>query len=233
MNTITITTDGACSGNPGPGGLAAIIEHPTLGEFTVTGGDPDTTNNRMELAAIIEALRTINQDHDSLNAPIVIRTDSQYVAKPFTDNWLDNWQRRGWQTAKGTPVLNQDLWQMLLQQMENHKIVWTWIKGHSGDARNERCDTLAVRAAQAARNADGYWAQPHFPHPSNSAHPTEEAAPATASAEEEPTQSAAPAETNVPEACRILQGIAELLDQCDNFDTFRTQARDLFATARW
>lgn len=155
---ITIHTDGACSGNPGPGGFAAIIEHPDGDSMTVTGGDPATTNNRMELAAVIEALRAINSVESLRNSPVTVRSDSTYVTKAFNDNWIAGWQRRNWRSAKGDPVANQDLWQDLLKEIQGHTSTWVWVRGHSGDPMNERCDRLAVKESNFARTQNGYWA---------------------------------------------------------------------------
>ena len=235
-DTITITTDGACIGNPGPGGLAAIIQHPRLGDFNVTGGDPDTTNNRMELAAVIEALRAINTDPESRNTPLKVRTDSQYVAKAFTDHWLENWQRRGWETAKGAPVLNQDLWQMLLKQMEGHDITWIWVKGHNGDPLNQRADKLAVSAARVSKNADSYWVAPNDPSKATAQtpepKPTPNAVPEPCSTAQRPYHKGEHAPDQLAEATRLIQEIAHLLGACPDYDSFRTGAAKLFATSR-
>ena len=154
--TITIHTDGACPGNPGPGGFAAILEHQKGDELIITGGDPQTTNNRMELSAVIEALRAVNSAEKLKDSQIEVRSDSQYVTNAFNDNWIAGWQRRNWQTSKGDPVLNRDLWEELLHEVSGHQILWTWVKGHNGDPMNERCDRLAVEQAQAARSQGQY-----------------------------------------------------------------------------
>ncbi len=144
---ITINTDGSCSGNPGPGGFAAIIQTEPLGEITLTGGHPRTTTNRMELSAIIEAILLVNIVPTLQDAPIEIRTDSQYITKAFKDDW----QQRYWSTAKDELILNHDLWIELFRQTAGRTITWTWIKGHAGDPLNERCDRLEV------------WPESHWP----------------------------------------------------------------------
>ena len=161
--TIVINTDGACTGNPGPGGFAAIIQHPTHGELTVSGGDPSTTNNKMELSAVIEALRIVNSVSETAHSPIRVRTDSQYVTNAFNKNWLTNWQKRGWRKADGQPVLNRQLWEQLLDETKGRRITWTWVKGHNGDPMNERCDRLAVEQAAVAPHQSGYWCNAGIP----------------------------------------------------------------------
>ena len=135
---VEIWTDGACSGNPGPGGWGAILrfgEH----EKELYGGEPETTNNRMELTAAIEAL-------NALTRPCTVRltTDSVYVKDGIT-KWLAGWKAKGWKTAAKKPVKNQDLWQALDEAAQRHQIEWAWIKGHAGHAENERADELARR----------------------------------------------------------------------------------------
>ena len=154
---ITIHTDGACLGNPGPGSFAAIIETQEK-ETTASGGNPSTTNNRMEMSAVIEALGLIaNEEARTGTDPATLRTDSQYIAKAFNDHWLDNWLQNGWKTAKGKPVENQDLWHQLLELTEGRNITWTWVKGHSGDPMNERCDSIAYQQAQLATDINETW----------------------------------------------------------------------------
>ena len=154
---VRINADGACIGNPGPGGFAALIEKDDAGAIVVTGGDPATTNNRMELAAVIEALKTLNQDESRPPRRITVRSDSQYVINAFNQNWLRNWQNNGWQNAKGQPVANMDLWSRLLSETEGREIVWEWVRGHSGDPANEECDRLANRCAQQAQESRQAW----------------------------------------------------------------------------
>lgn len=139
---IEIHTDGACSGNPGPGGWGALLRY-GASEKELSGGEKLTTNNRMELLAAICAI-------ESLNKPcrIDLYTDSQYVQKGITE-WLPNWIKRGWKNAKGEPVKNQDLWQRLSAASKLHAIDWHWVKGHAGHVENERVDGLARLAADA------------------------------------------------------------------------------------
>jgi ribonuclease HI len=135
---IEIYTDGACRGNPGPGGWGALlIAGPH--QKTLHGGEAETTNNRMELTAAIEALNSVRE-----RAAIVIYTDSKYVMDGINE-WLPNWKRRGWKTAAKKPVKNQDLWQALDAATERHDIRWVWVKGHAGDPGNEMADQLANR----------------------------------------------------------------------------------------
>lgn len=131
-----IFTDGACSGNPGPGGWGALINGPN-GENELTGGAADTTNNRMELQAAIEALKSL-----PTGSAVTLTTDSTYVKDGIT-GWIKNWKARGWKTAAKKPVKNVDLWQNLDAECARHKVNWQWVKGHAGHAGNERADELA------------------------------------------------------------------------------------------
>jgi ribonuclease HI len=137
---IVAYTDGACSGNPGPGGWAAVIVNDGERE-EISGGAPATTNNRMELTAVIEALRRV-----PAGAPVTVVTDSQYVLKGMT-SWVAGWRKRGWRTATGGPVLNQDLWEALAA-LVGSRVTWEWVRGHSGHRENERVDELARAQAQ-------------------------------------------------------------------------------------
>ena len=141
MNKVTIFTDGACRGNPGPGGWGAILRKDDH-EKELYGAERETTNNRMELMAAIQALEALKRPCD-----VTLTTDSQYVKKGITE-WLASWKRRGWKTADKKPVKNQDLWERLDQATHKHKIHWKWIKGHSGHEENERADQLANRAIE-------------------------------------------------------------------------------------
>jgi ribonuclease HI len=141
---VTIYTDGACSGNPGPGGWAALLIFGTK-EREISGGEAETTNNRMELRAAIEALKQLKE-----SCEVTIFTDSKYVLQGFTE-WLPGWRAKGWKTADKKPVKNVDLWQALAEIAAQHKVQWQWVKGHSGDANNDRVDVLAVAAAVAAK----------------------------------------------------------------------------------
>ena len=133
---VDIHTDGACLGNPGPGGWGALLRWRGI-ERELAGGEPDTTNNRMELMAAISALEALKEPCDA-----ILHTDSQYVRKGITE-WMANWVRRGWKTAGGDPVKNRDLWERLHVANARHKVDWRWVKGHAGDPDNERVDELA------------------------------------------------------------------------------------------
>ena len=146
MKSIVIYTDGACLGNPGPGGWGALLRYRDI-ERELSGGEPQTTNNRMELMAAIVALETLTEP-----CRIDLHTDSQYVRQGITE-WLRNWVRRGWKTASGGAVKNQDLWQRLQLATQRHTVEWHWVKGHSGHPENERVDALATAAARAQRSA--------------------------------------------------------------------------------
>ncbi|MCB1451536.1 MAG: ribonuclease HI [Nitratireductor sp.] len=129
-------TDGACSGNPGPGGWGALMRHGER-ERELSGGEPDTTNNRMELRAAIEALNALKKPCE-----VHVHTDSQYVRGGVT-GWMHNWKRNGWKTSDKKPVKNEDLWRELDAATARHKIHWHWVKGHAGHVENERADELA------------------------------------------------------------------------------------------
>lgn len=138
MKDIELYTDGACRGNPGPGGWGALLKHGGS-ERELYGGEAHTTNNRMELLAAIEGLTAIEK-----SCAITLTTDSTYVMKGIT-RWLAQWKRRGWKTAARKPVANADLWRRLDEQNRRHAVTWRWIKGHSGHPGNERADALANR----------------------------------------------------------------------------------------
>lgn len=142
--SVEIHTDGACLGNPGPGGWAALLRFRGL-ERELVGGEPDTTNNRMELMAAIAGLESLNEP-----CQVVLTTDSQYVRKGITE-WMKSWVRRGWKTAGGSAVKNRDLWERLDAACRTHEIEWKWVKGHSGDPDNERVDVLARDEAEKLR----------------------------------------------------------------------------------
>ncbi|HEX5756633.1 MAG TPA: ribonuclease HI [Arenimonas sp.] len=148
MKQVEIHTDGACLGNPGPGGWAALLRHGGH-ERELSGGEPETTNNRMELFAAIAALEALKSPCE-----VVLHTDSQYVQKGIAE-WMPSWIRRGWKTAGGDPVKNRDLWQRLQAAAAQHKVDWRWVKGHAGHPDNERVDTLARTAAQQYRAPAG------------------------------------------------------------------------------
>lgn len=135
---VRIYTDGACSGNPGPGGWGAVLLY--NGERKeICGGEINTTNNRMELEATIQALQALKR-----RSTVALFTDSRYVTDGITQ-WIDGWKARGWRTAGKKPVKNMDLWQLLDAQTSNHDVTWHWVKGHDGNRENERADTLARR----------------------------------------------------------------------------------------
>jgi len=134
--TVDLFTDGACKGNPGPGGWGVLMRFGSV-EKTLCGGEADTTNNRMELTAVIEGLRALTRQCE-----VRVHTDSQYVMKGITE-WMPAWKRRGWKTSGGGAVKNQDLWQKLDEEVCRHDVVWKWVRGHAGHADNERADALA------------------------------------------------------------------------------------------
>ncbi|MCY1083044.1 ribonuclease HI [Archangium lansingense] len=143
---VHIYCDGACSPNPGIGGWGSILISPAHGNARreLSGAEPETTNNRMELTAALMALR-------ALKAPCQVQvfTDSKYVRNAFEEKWLEKWQRTGWKTASKQPVQNADLWRALVEQAEVHRVTWNWVRGHSGHEENERADALAVAARLA------------------------------------------------------------------------------------
>jgi ribonuclease HI len=143
MTEAVIYTDGACSGNPGPGGWGAVLRY---GDHVkeLHGGEASTTNNRMELMAAISALEALSRP-----STVQLYTDSRYVLDGIT-KWLPNWERRGWRTAAKQPVKNVDLWQRLVAAEQPHEITWHWVKGHNGDPGNERADELARQGASEA-----------------------------------------------------------------------------------
>lgn len=142
---VELFTDGACSGNPGPGGWGFILRHPATGkQIERSGGEAATTNNRMELQAVIEGLRALTKP-----SLIDLTSDSQYVLNGLKE-WMDNWKRRGWKTASKQPVKNQDLWEELDVLRATHSIRFHWIRGHNEHPENTRCDELAVAAARKA-----------------------------------------------------------------------------------
>lgn len=139
---VKMWTDGACKGNPGPGGWGVLM---TYGEHEkeLFGGDPKTTNNRMELTAVIEGLRALTR-----RSTVELHVDSTYVMKGMTE-WIHGWKRNGWRTAAKKPVANAELWQELDELIAGHDVSWTWVKGHAGDPGNERADELANRGVES------------------------------------------------------------------------------------
>lgn len=142
MKQLEIFTDGACKGNPGPGGWGAVIRYGKH-EKEISGGDPDTTNNRMELSATIQALKILIEP-----CKVKLHTDSRYVIDGIT-KWIHGWQRNGWKNASKQPVSNVDLWHDLIEATARHQVEWIWVKGHNGHPENERADRLASDAAEA------------------------------------------------------------------------------------
>ena len=138
MKTVTINTDGACSGNPGPGGWGAILEWQGH-EKELSGGEASTTNNRMELTAVLTALLLLKEP-----CAVELYSDSKYVVDAIEKGWLYGWQKKGWIKSDKKPVLNVDLWQQLLPQLARHDVRFHWVKGHAENEKNNRCDQLAV-----------------------------------------------------------------------------------------
>ena len=146
MKDVVIYTDGGCLGNPGPGGWAAMLE--CAGQRReLSGGEPATTNNRMELQAAIEALRALKEP-----CVVTLYTDSVYVRSGITQ-WLPGWKRRGWRTSTKEPVKNEDLWRQLDHESSRHQVTWRWLKGHNGHVDNEACDRLATEAIQKIKQS--------------------------------------------------------------------------------
>lgn len=142
---VNIWTDGACKGNPGPGGWGALLKHGRH-EKELFGGELETTNNRMELMGVIQALKALKRP-----CRVIVHTDSQYVQKGMQE-WLANWKRRGWRTADKKPVRNADLWQELDALVSRHELEWKWVRGHAGDPGNERADLLANQGVKSVLN---------------------------------------------------------------------------------
>lgn len=140
-NVVTIYSDGACLGNPGPGGYGTVL---LFGDHRkeLSAGYRRTTNNRMELLGAIVGFESLKR-----SCRVTLWSDSQYVVHAFQKDWIGAWQKRGWRTANKEPVKNQDLWQRLLRAVEPHEVTWQWVRGHTGNVENERCDELAMAAA--------------------------------------------------------------------------------------
>lgn len=147
LKKVDIFTDGACKGNPGPGGWGVLLR---LGqhEKEMSGSDPDTTNNRMEMMAVIQGLNALTEPCD-----VTIHSDSRYVIDGMT-KWIEGWQRKGWINASKQPVRNADLWHELIDAVRRHEVAWEWVRGHNGHSENERVDQLASDAATNATLAD-------------------------------------------------------------------------------
>mgnify|MGYP002519422500 CR=1 FL=1 len=143
MKTVTLYTDGACSGNPGPGGWGAILEY--MGhEKELSGGEKSTTNNRMELTAVITALAALKEPCE-----VTLTSDSKYVIDGITKGWAESWRAKGWMRGRNSPALNPDLWEELLNQLARHRVEFVWVHGHTGHPYNERCDRLATAFADS------------------------------------------------------------------------------------
>ncbi|MBE6739916.1 MAG: ribonuclease HI [Ruminococcaceae bacterium] len=138
MKTVEIFTDGACSGNPGPGGWGAILRYGGK-EKELSGGETETTNNRMELTAAIMALRALKEP-----CKVILTTDSKYLSDGIGLGWAESWKKNGWRKADKKPALNVDLWEEILELFKKHDVTINWVKGHNGHSENERCDALAV-----------------------------------------------------------------------------------------
>ena len=137
MKHIDIYTDGSCRCNPGPGGWGAILVYKGI-EKELCGGEANTTNNRMELTAVIRALQALKE-----SCEITLTSDSKYVLDAITNGWAESWRAKGWRKADKSPALNPDLWEILLNEIKKHKITYNWVKGHAGHPYNERCDEMA------------------------------------------------------------------------------------------
>lgn len=148
MRRVRLVTDGSCLGNPGPGGWAAILRHGDQVK-ELWGCDPQTTNNRMEMAAVLRGLQALNEP-----CQIEIEIDSEYVKNGIT-KWMQGWKRNGWRTAAKAPVKNKDLWQQLDDELQKHQVEWTWVKGHAEHEDNNRCDDLARTAAATQSSSPG------------------------------------------------------------------------------
>ena len=142
MKTVTLYTDGACSGNPGPGGWGAILSYNGV-EKELSGGDANTTNNRMELLAVISGLEALKEP-----CRVELYSDSKYVIDGLSKGWAASWQKNGWRKADKKPALNPDLWEKLLNLVEKHELSYHWVKGHADNPYNNRCDQLAVTESQ-------------------------------------------------------------------------------------
>ena len=142
MKRIEIFTDGACKGNPGPGGWCAILRYNGV-EKVISGGEKETTNNRMELSAVLFALKALKEP-----CHITLQSDSKYVLDSLSKGWVYGWQKKGWKKSDGKPALNVDLWQQLLEEIKKHELDYVWIKGHAGHPENERCDAQAVKESE-------------------------------------------------------------------------------------
>ena len=142
MKRIEMFTDGACKGNPGPGGWCAILRYNGV-EKVISGGEKDTTNNRMELSAVLFGLKALKEP-----CHVTLQSDSKYVLDSISKGWVYGWKKKGWKKSDGKPALNVDLWQQLITEIAKHEIEYVWIKGHAGHPENERCDAQAVAESE-------------------------------------------------------------------------------------
>ena len=148
MKNVTIYTDGACSGNPGPGGWGAVLRYGEH-ERELFGGAPETTNNRMELTAVISALKLLREP-----CTVELYSDSKYVVDAVSRGWVYGWQKKGWRKADNKPALNVDLWEALLPLLRTHDVRWHWVKGHAENEYNNRCDALAVAESRKYKETE-------------------------------------------------------------------------------
>lgn len=145
MKSVEIFTDGACSGNPGAGGWGAVLRYNGV-EKELSGGEADTTNNRMEMMAVISALEALKEP-----CAVTLTTDSRYVVDAVEKGWVYSWRKKGWMRTKTEKAKNSDLWERMLELLSRHKVTFVWVRGHAGHRENERCDTLAVAAIERYR----------------------------------------------------------------------------------
>ena len=222
MKDIIINTDGACSGNPGPGGFAAIIEIDGE-EITVSGGQPHTTNNQMELGAVIAALDYLRHNRPVNGRNIEVRSDSSYVVDAHNKGWLQNWQKRGWRKADNKPLPNTGMWQELCMLARGLNIQWTWVRGHSGEPMNERCDAIAVEMAGKAISQKGRFQEPPTAS-GNEAGQESPAEPTVAPKEEYP-------EPNTGDPIRDAIQYAQRAETCAELSIYRYESGD--AAGAW
>ena len=150
MKNVTIYTDGACSGNPGPGGWGTILRYGEH-EKELSGGEANTTNNRMELTAVISALKLLKEPCE-----VELWSDSKYVVDAVSKGWVYSWQKKGWRKADNKPALNVDLWETLLPLLRMHDVRWHWVKGHAENEYNNRCDALAVAESRKYKETEAF-----------------------------------------------------------------------------
>ena len=225
---ITIHTDGSCQGNPGPGGWAAIIEIPDWMNATLRGGDPQTTNNRMELTAAIEGLRKLERIIGASEEPVVLRSDSKYLCDAFNQGWIENWHRNGWRTAKKEPVKNRDLWVELEALTRGKQITWSWVKGHNGDHFNELCDRIANEEAEAAR-----MSREGRPEPDPEAGTPKNTQPDPEAGTPKNTQPDPEADPDGSLAMRILADVFTAAAKAEDFEDFRERLGEFEKTIQW